>query len=217
MGLVFAVAASAVAAQDPPETSHDGLTLVKHTTSRAVYMAPGASLEQYQRIHLQEAHVAFKKNWQRDYNRTVIGLERRISDDDADKIRQDLAAEFKKVFTDELETKGGYEIVDVAAEDVLILVPAIINLDVTAPDTNTPGMSRTFTASAGEMTLYLELYDSVSRSIIARIIDAQADRSAGSFGLGGSVSNRADADRILRRWADLLRGHLADVEADSGA
>ena len=103
-----------------PEVSHDGLHLQKDTKMAAVYLKPGASLDQYDRIALLACFVSFKKNWQRDYNRDVVDLDRRISTKDMDRIKKEVAGEFKKVFTKELETEGGYAIVDNAAEDVLV-------------------------------------------------------------------------------------------------
>jgi hypothetical protein len=155
--------------------------------------------------------VSFEKNWQRDYNRDAIGLDGRVSDNDVKAIKKRVADEFKVVFTNELDTKGGYAVVDHAAADVLVLRPAIINLVVNAPDTNSVGMNRTYVASAGQMTLYLELYDSVSSDIIARIIDAKAAREGGFAHMANRVTNKAEADRIMKRWADTLRGHLDAV------
>jgi hypothetical protein len=214
--LFIAATASAAASKDLPQTSHDGLELQKDTKIRVVYMKPGASLDQYKRIALLDCYVSFKKDWQRDHNRDVIGLDRRISDKDMEKIKNKVAKEFKKVFTAELETKGGYEIVDETGEDVLIIRPAIINLDVTAPDTMSAGMSRTYTADPGQMTLYLELYDSVTNSIIVRAMDPQAARGMGTFQISSSVTNTAAADHIIRRWADILRGHLGDLMENGG-
>jgi len=215
--LFLAITASGAAAKDLPGTSHDGLDLVKNTKLRAVYMKPGASLDQYKRIALLDCYVAFKKNWQRDYNSDVVGLGRRISDKDMEKIKTKVASEFKKVFIKELETKGGYKIVDTTGEDVLVIRPAIINLVVTAPDKMTAGFSQTFTADPGQLTLYLELYDSVSNSIIARAIDPQAARNGGFFQMTNSVTNTADLDRVLRKWADILRSNLGDVTVSSAA
>lgn len=214
--LLVAIVASSVNAAELPQTTHDGLELVENSDLRAVYVTPGASLDQYQRIAMLDCFVSFKKNWQRDYNRDVIGLQRRISDDDMERMKTKLASEFKRIFTQELETKGGYEIVTHTGEDVLLLRPAIINLDVTAPDTRTAGFTRTYTASPGQMTLYLELYDSVTNSIIARIIDPEGGRGSAFFQITNSVSNLAEADRILRQWADVLRSHLSAVKDDSG-
>jgi hypothetical protein len=203
---------------DLPEVSHDGLELRENSDLRVVYVKPGATLEPYKRIALLDCFVSFKKNWQRDYNAQARGMGQRVSKKDMERIQRDLAAEFRKVFTKELETDGGYEIVDEGAEDVLILRPAIINLDVTAPDTRAPGMNRTIVSSAGSMTLYLELYDSLTNDIIARVIDPRADRGRGGGAqLGNSVSNKAEAARILRRWADILRDHLDAARAAAKA
>ena len=214
--LFLAITASGAAAKDLPQTSHDGLELVKDTKLRVVYMKPGASLDQYKRVGLLDCYVAFKKNWQRDHNRDVVGLGQRITDKDMEKIRNKVATEFKKEFTMELETKGGYTIVDTTGEDVLIIRPAIINLIVNAPDKMTAGFSETFTADPGQMTLYLELYDSVSNSIIARAIDPQGARGSGFFQITNSATNTAAADRIIRKWADILRSNLGDVTGNSG-
>ena len=128
-----------------------------------------------------------------------------------EKIKSALADEFRKVFTEELE-EGGYEVVDVTGEDVLVVRPALMNLDVTAPDIATASRSRTYVTSAGSMTLYVELYDSVTGDIIAKVIDPQAS-DRGSFGFEANrVTNRAEADRILRKWAGLLRSHLGTVQ-----
>jgi hypothetical protein len=54
---------------------------------------------------------------------------------------------------------------------VLIVRSAIINLDVEAPDTMQAGMNGTVAASAGQMTLYAELYDSVSNQMIGKVMD----------------------------------------------
>ncbi len=203
---------SLVLSDDLPATTHDGLELLPDTTVRAAYMKPGADLSQYDRIALLEVYVAFRKNWQRDHNRDAIGLDDRVSDKDMQRIRETLAADFKKIFIDELSTRGGHEVVDQAGEGVLIVRPAIINLDVAAPDTMSPGMSRTYTASAGSMTLYMELYDGRTQDIIARVIDPEAVDD-GMIQWSNSVSNRAEADRILRRWAKLLNEHLAEVKS----
>lgn len=215
LALAILCGAPLAAKEKLPQVS-DGLQLMKHTKLRAVYMKPGVTLEKYNKIALLDCYVEFEKNWQRDYNEDVVGLEQRVTTEDMDRIKKEVAEEFRKVFTEELEKKGGYPIVDNAAEDVLVLRPAIINLDVTAPDTMSPGMSMTIVASAGQMTLYLELYDSLSSDLIARIIDPEAERGTGMAEIGNSVTNTAAADRIMRRWADILRSHLGAVKAPPG-
>lgn len=199
-----------------PTTSPEGLQLQKHTRSGAVYVKPGATFSQYDRLALLDCYVQFAKDWQRDYNQDQPGLQGRVTQADMDRITSELAAEFRKVFTEELQTKGGYAIVDSAAPDVLVLRPAILNLIVTAPDLMTPDMGMTVVSSAGQMTLYLELWDSSTNTLLARAIDTEAD-DAPLAQVGNAVSNRQAADRILRRWADLLRQRLDQVRAQGVA
>jgi hypothetical protein len=158
-----------------------------------------------------DAYVAFKKNWQRDYNRDVVGLDGRINDRDMKKIRDNVAKEFNKVFTEVLSTKGGHEMVAEGAPGVLVIRPAIVNLVVTSPDKMTSNMGQTASASAGQMTLYMELFDGSSGDILYRIIDPEA---AGNemFQIRNSVTNRADAARVFKRWATLLNDHLGDLK-----
>jgi hypothetical protein len=158
-----------------------------------------------------DCHVAFKKNWQRDQNRDRKSVSNRASDSDMERIKEDMAQVFQEVFVEELDTQGGYQVVDEVGDDVLIIRPAIIDLDVTAPDTGSASRSRTFTSSAGAATLYVELYDSVTGEILARAIDRKAARDYGHMTWSNRVSNSAEAKRVLRQWAGLLRQRLDEV------
>jgi len=214
--LISSGPAMAAKKQDPPQTTTDGLNLVKSTDTRVVYLADGAEFDQYTKVMIIECAVAFKKNWQRDYNRSTISLDRRVSDRDVTRIKEGLAAEFKKEFT-KVMTENGHEVVTEPASDVLILRPAIINLVVNAPDIQSAGITRTFVADPGQMTLYLELYDSVSSTKLALIMDAvDIGRVAPSMSYANRVTNIAAADRVLRRWAKELSGHLGEVSTGSG-
>lgn len=201
--------------QDVPEVSSDGLNLVEHTKHRIVYSKAGATLDAYTKVKILDCYVEFKKDWQKDYNLNELGLDGRVRDRDAEAIKTRVAAEFRKEFTKVLGEKG-HEVVDDTGADVLLLRPAIINLDVTAPDIPTAGMRDVIVASAGSMTLYLELYDSATSELLARVVDAEADPDMGPV-RADRVTNTAAADRILRRWAEELAGHLGDTQAMSGA
>jgi hypothetical protein len=188
-------------AADAPQTSKDGLELKTQTKQRLVYVRPGATFSQYNRVAVLDCYIEFSKDWQRDYNRSA-SLGRQVSDSDLDRAKPELSAQFKKIFTDAL-MRGGYEVVDSAAPDVLVLRPALVNIAVNAPDLMTPGRSATYAYSAGQMTLYLELLDSQSTTILARVVDARADQNVYGQRMT-SVDNRAAADRILKSWADEL-------------
>lgn len=212
--LLTVAAAPTLATDELPQTTPEGMELLKQTRSRVTYAMPGATLQQYKRVALLDCYVAFAKDWERDYNRDV-SMARRISAADMERIKASLADEFGKVFTREL-TEAGHEIVDHTGEDVLVVRPAIINLDVTAPDVGAAGWSRVVVRSAGQMTLYMELFDSTTGAIIARIIDAEAsDRGIATE--ANRVTNKAEADRVLKNWAQELAGHLGAVQEETSA
>lgn len=209
LGLLLALllGAGALAAdKDLPAVSHDGLEL-RQGKADVVYVRSGVDFSQYQRIAILDCPVAFSKSWERDQRSRA----QRLDAGDLGKIKQGLSEEFRKVFIDELQNKGGYAVVEVGGDDVLVLRPAIMDLYVTAPDTMAPGRSYTLSDSAGAMTLYLEFYDSVTGQILARAVDRQSGRGVGRIQWQNSVTNRAEADRILRRWAEGLRKALDNV------
>jgi hypothetical protein len=136
------------AADAPPQVSKDGLQLKVHTTQRLVYLKPGAAFNQFDQVMILDCYVEFQKGWQQNYNSSVDDPGRRVTDKDVQRMKSDLAAEFKKVFTAELQ-KGGYQIADKPGPNVLLLRPAIINLQVTAPYIQWAGMGANFVSSAG--------------------------------------------------------------------
>ncbi len=88
---------------------------------------------------------------------------------------------------------------------MLILRPAIIDLDITAPDTRQAGRARTYIATNGAATLYIELIDSVTGDLLGRAADRRAARQAGGMMTWNNrVRNRAEARRMFGRWADKL-------------
>jgi hypothetical protein len=193
--------------EELPAVSHDGLELRKGKLADVLYVRPGVDFSGYKRFAILEVPVAFSKDWERERKGGVD----RVSQKDMDEMKAGLSAEFLKIFTDELQNKGGYTIVTEGAEDVLVLRPAIVDLVVTAPDKMSAGRSYTLSDSAGGMTLYLEIFDSVTGQILARAVDRQEDRGMGRIQWQNSVTNKSEADKILRRWASALRERLDEV------
>jgi len=212
--LVFALAAASAVAKDEelPEVTEDGLHRVPDSKMAIVYADPEADLSGYSKVQLLDTYVAFKKNWERDQRSGSVSP-LRITSKDVEEIKKRTAAEFRTVFTEVL-ADGGYPVVQEAGEDVLLLRPAIVNLDVNAPDTMQAGRTRTYTNSAGEMTLYIELYDSMTGDLIAKALDRKVDRSSGFYTWTNSATNRAAADRIMKGWAEILLNALNEAKAE---
>ena len=211
-----ALLACPLAAGDAPEqVSKDGLQLVKQTKQRLVYLKPGASFSQYRNVVILDCDVEFDKNWKQNYNAEQVGLQNKVTDGDIQRMKGQIAAEFKRVFTKELQKKGDFQVVDTQAAGVLVLRPAIVNVQVTAPDLMTASMQTTVVRSAGSATLYLELWDGGTSTILARVLDARADDQAMAQA-ANRVTNTFAADVILTSWADELRDHLDAARAQAG-
>jgi Protein of unknown function (DUF3313) len=206
---------AALRAQGSPPSVVDGLRLRTNTGSSLVYVKPGATFGKYDKVAILDCFVEFDKNWQNSYNSNQVDPSNFVSSDDMNRIKKELSADFKKIFTKELQA-GGYQVVTSAAPDVLVLRPAIINLRVTAPDLMTPGIDATVVSSAGSATLYLELWDSVTNTLLARAMNSQADQQMGGQ-VADSVTNTQAADFILKGWADNLRKHLEAARASKSS
>lgn len=203
----------ALAAKEPPPVSPDGLELKKHTKTRVVYVKPGADLSGYRRVAILDCVVQFEEDWQRDFNNSQRSLENRVKDSDVERMKRDLAEACKKVFSEELSRKDGYQVVDVAAPDVLVLRPGLVDVEVNAPDLRR-GYGSTIVRSAGQMTLFLELWDSTSSTLLGRVLDFQADPE--SFAQRASrITNAAAAEGILQEWARELRKHLEAAQGEA--
>jgi hypothetical protein len=194
----------AAVADETASKSFDNLITVEDAEMAMAYINPDADFGAFTRVMILEPYVAFQSNWERSQRRGSG----RVSARDMDRIKADVASMFREVFTDILEANDGFEVVDESDYDVLLLRPAIIDLDITAPDTNSAGRSRTFVASAGAATVYIELFDSVSGSRIGRAVDRRAASSSGTVSWSTRVMNRSEGRRMMTVWAERLRTFL---------
>jgi hypothetical protein len=178
----------------------DGMHLVPDTRLGLVYMDPEADLAVYTKLLLMDAQVAFKKNWQRDINQSKPF---HVTAADMQRIKFDVAELFREIFTRELES-AGFVIVTDLAPDTLIVRPAIVDLNINSPDTPRGATTRNLTESAGDMTLYLELRDSITGDLLAKALDFQFDRSNITTFMMDRTRNANAANRILTNWAQVL-------------
>lgn len=191
-----------VAEEGDADVTWDGLVEIEDAQSHSALIDPAADFSVFQRVSILEPFVAFRSNWERDTNRS--SRSRNVRASDVERIQADVADIFMSVFTERLEA-AGYEVVNYADEDVLILRPAIIDLDITAPDLRSAGRSRVYTTTTGAATLFLELFDSMSSDLIGRAVDRRAAGGRGGFATQSNrVTNRSDARREFGVWADRL-------------
>ena len=206
LGLGLGLVATAQAAK-PPQVTEDGLELTKSKGISLLYIRSGASLAGYTKVMLDPVEVAFSRNWNpRDYG--TFGLKA----SEVDKIRHDLGTAARDTFLKVLGD-GGYPQATEVDAGVLRVTAAIVNLYINAPDKLEAGRSRTYVANAGSMTLAIELRDAATGTVLVRAFDAKAGSETGRLQWSSGVFNRAEAERILRGWADRLKRALDAAKA----
>lgn len=201
-----------------PTTTPDGLDLVRSDKHSAVYIKPGAQLDIYNEFAIVPCEVAFRKNWQRDYNSSHRSSGQQIKERDIDRIKRELGEECTTFFTDALSEEPSYNLVTEwqQGQDVLLVRPNIVNLNITSPDVSSPSMTRSYSASAGSMALYLELIDAETSEVLVRAYDSKADPDS-FVNYANKITNRQAADRMLKNWATRLREAMDAVMRPSAS
>lgn len=201
LAVALGAALPAFAAETVPPVD-PGLVKVEVSNVDTVYRRPGVNWAGYTKVLIEPATVSFSKSWDpRDYG--TFGL----SAADVDRMRGDLAALTQETFAKVL-AEGGYTVVTAAGEGVLAVQPDIVNLYVNAPDPMEPGRSRTYVLSTGQMTLALELRDSVTGTVLATARDRKRGTEHPWLTIANRVVNRAEAELALTGWAKQLRDNL---------
>lgn len=205
-------AASAPAQQATPSPANwDGLVEVNSRKFEVAFLLPGADFRPYTKVLIDEPEVAFRQNWLRDMNRSR-STGRRVTDADAQRILDSVGSSTLDIFTRAF-TDAGYEVVTRPGPDVLEVRTGIVNLFVNAPDTMSAGRSVTFTANAGEATLVLEARDSLTRALLARVVDRR--ETQGLPGPSNRVTNTSEFRTLATRWARISAQRLGDLKTIS--
>lgn len=199
-----------VAKEKPPE-NWDGLERRKVKGLDNVYVRPNVQFTPYKSVQLEPTQVEFQNNWEKSFD-----ISDRPTAGEMQKIKDKLAELMRKGYTEEL-VKHGYTIVEAPAEDTLLVRTAIINLFINAPDLNNPGITRSYTTSAGSMTLVLEARDGPSGQLLARVVDSRTDETpGGTLMWTNAATNTNDARRMIDEWAKRLRQSLDKLNGKEG-
>ena len=91
-----------------------------------VYRAPDATFTQYQRLILEPPSISFIKDWTENHPE--------VSPTELARIRAESVELFRDEFTREFVKRGPYKFADEPAPDVLLVIPAIEELDIMAPE-----------------------------------------------------------------------------------
>ena len=211
----FALGGATKALAASPPAEWDGLSRVKSSRLQNVYLLPGADFRPFTKVMLDRTEIAFRKNWQREFNsRTSRGLSGRITDADIEQMVDDGGKAATDIFSQAFAA-GGFPVVNAAGPDVLRVRTAVVNLTVTSPDRMTAGRSRTYSGEAGTATLVIEARDSVSGALLGRAVDSQVAGDSSIFLNRTQMSNRADFRALAQRWARTAVSGLQQLKGTS--
>ena len=211
-GLALVVAPIGFAQSKKAPTEWDGLQKVAAKKFDLAYLLPGADFKEYTKVMIDQTEVAFRKNWQRDWNNSHRDLSMRISDEEAREGLAMVQSGFEEIFA-QAYRDAGYEVVTTPAPDVMRLRTAVFNIDVAAPDQLSASRTTTFSSEAGGASMMVEVRDSMSGAVLARGIDT---RLAGDNGMAmrrTRVSNRSDFERLFKQWAKMSVDGLATLKS----
>jgi hypothetical protein len=190
------------------EVTAEGLHRVSNPHFRNAWVKPAADFTSYEAIQLVQVELRYKRK--PTAARSERSIRRNFALSEAQK--QELERLFLEVFSAELQASEHYRLTQEPGPGVLRVEAGIIDLVVKVP-TQTYGNERTFTTSTGEMTLLLELFDSRSGEILARVADRREALAAGHGGFDDLYYSNPATDtnavlRVFRRWAQILRKRL---------
>lgn len=187
---------------EPPRQDADGLVKAKVTGLQSVYARPDANLGRYDKVMLEPIAIAFSKSWERQSD------PQRLTEQEKQTIQRSLERILREEFGRELGRGGHYRMAEEPGQDVLRIKAEIRDLHINAPDLQRAEIKRSYTKSAGEMTLVAELRDSLSGELLARVTDRAKDPESAWFELTTRVDNVAAARRAAAEWARILRAQL---------
>jgi hypothetical protein len=220
LGAASQAGASATPAAEGPGTRDEaarawraeGLQAIKVRGMDVAFAQPGATLQAFHSITLKPVSVEFQKNWARS---AAIPTGTRLYPRDADRIREDMAGVVDREIKREFE-KAGWRVVDTPGAGVLEVEVRIVDLYLNAPDLPTPGLTKSYAQSFGQLTLVAELRDSASGAIVMRLLDHVDGHDHATFVRTTRVENTREVGMVASDWArNLLRQlELARVAAD---
>ncbi len=190
------------------EVTPDGLHRASNSIYQDVWVKPDVDFVQYTKGILEPVEIAYKRD-PRGRTRNSPSQNYSLTKEQTRWISRMMHEAFSK----ELESVSGFEIVTEPGPNVLRIYTEIVDLVVSIPTRPSGGRDYTFTASAGQMTLLLELRDAETREILARAADRREARSSAAAGhrlyYSNAATNTDAVRRIFARWAQILRARLA--------
>jgi len=209
--LVIALSACMTEPAEPQlgtEETFDGLRAVSNARVSSAWIRPDLDLSGYRYILPVNAGIEYRPTKSQGSSRAGFPVPAAN--------REKFESLVSEIFREELAKSQRFAITDKPGPDVLVVVGALIDVvSYVPPDPG--GRNDVYLSQIGQATLVLELRDSESNAVLARIADRRAAEKISGMTPSNSVTNTAEVRRLIRGWASLLRQRLDDVASLTAA
>jgi hypothetical protein len=190
------------------ETTFDGLVRVDNSAFSDAWVDPDADWARYNQIMPGGAFFEFRavKKTSGTTSARASSTTNEFWIDDKDRAR--LEEEVGAVFDDELGQSTRFTETDKPGDNVLIIRGGLHDIVSRVPP-QMVGRGDFYISSVGEATLILEVVDSMSGEVLARMVERRAaQRPGGTMVVANSVTTWAEIRRMARTWASRLKDGL---------
>ncbi len=189
------------------EFTFDGLVKYDNTRVDAAWAATDFDLSGYINMKLVGLGIEYREVKNRGSTSAARSSSGPFFIDD--KARAQFETLVKDIFTEELGKSNRFQVVDEPGPQTIIVAGGLLNVTSYVPPDPIGGRSNIYLSRVGEATLVLEIRDSETNTVLARAVDRRAAETiGGTFTRSNSVTNSAEARRLIRYWGNLLREAL---------
>jgi len=191
----------------------DGLHRVEWEPFRVSYVKPGADLQRYGKVLVEEVTISYKTP-PRPGGLSTNAMDPNYALPDA--AIESMKRYFHEAFVKALSESQNFVVAGAPGPDVLLVRGHIVNLQIQVPPTEeAPELDETsYTTSSGQMTLILDARDSTSGEPLVRVGQARAIQMAdGGWYQSDPVTNSGAVRQVFETWASDLRRELDQFHA----
>lgn len=207
---LFAVPLVGNAQTADDEATYDGLVPVKRAGFANVWIRPGVDISRYSKILPGPAQFHYRDVRQTARSRSAIArsgtTEFPIPEDDRVLLEQLM----EETFEEELMETEHFALTDEPGPDVLFIWGGLHDIVSNVPP-DLGDSSEVYLSRVGVATLVLQIEDSLSREVLARVVERRTARTNNSLEFAmpsNRATNTATVRRMARAWARILRNGL---------
>jgi hypothetical protein len=191
----------------------DGLYQVRSSRVGGAFIKPDARFSEYDKVMIDPVSVAYKSEPQRPDATNRSRGNFKLDDTAMKRLKQI----YHDAFDREFRGDDAFSLVYDPGPGVMRISGHIVNLVVNAPPVQ--GGEEDYLVSGGEMTLILDVRDSVSLDPLTRLVDRREIRPGTTAMSGGyqsgAATNWGGVRDLCRNWTSVLRDWLGDLSVST--